>query len=79
MIDVDIWMADVGSLPQVTKPTPTSILQLTAAALDWPVRYLSRGMFFSKVEEVPANPQAYDEKLASKLWSLSADIAGLPE
>ncbi|KAG0627544.1 hypothetical protein M758_2G209700 [Ceratodon purpureus] len=63
----------------VTKPSPTPILQLTAAALDWPVRFLSRGMFFSKVEEVPANPQAYDEKLASKLWSLSADIAGLPE
>jgi len=63
----------------VTKPNSPPIFGLTAAALDWPVRYLSRGLFFSKVVQVPANPQAYDEDLASKLWSLSADVAGVSE
>ena len=74
-------MADAGCyfLSQVTKPTPNPVFQLAAGVLDWPVRYLSRGMLFSEVQEVPANPQAYDEKLASKLWSLSADIAGLSD
>jgi hypothetical protein len=34
--------------------------------------------FLSKCKEVPANPIAYDANLASKLWILSAEIAGLP-
>ncbi|CAM6004670.1 unnamed protein product [Sphagnum balticum] len=32
----------------------------------------------SNCKEVPANPIAYDANLASKLWTLSAEIAGLP-
>ncbi|CAK9863954.1 unnamed protein product [Sphagnum jensenii] len=34
--------------------------------------------FLSNCKEVPANPIAYDANLASKLWTLSAEIAGLP-
>ena len=66
------------ALMQVTKPTFSPILALCAATIDWPIRYLSRGLFCNKVLEVPAAPPAYDERLASKLWDLSADIAGLP-
>ena len=63
---------------QVTKAAFSRVNLICAILLDWPIRYLSRGWLFSKVFEVPANPQAYDEALASKLWDFSADIASLP-
>lgn len=63
----------------VTSPNSIPLLGLLAATFDWPIRCLSKGAFFSKVVEVSAARQAYDEKVASNMWSLSASIAGLPD
>jgi hypothetical protein len=63
---------------QAVQPRPSTFFGMCGAALDWPIRNLSRGWLLSEVKEVPANPIAYDTNLASKLWTLSADIANLP-
>ncbi|KAH9542587.1 hypothetical protein CY35_13G015400 [Sphagnum magellanicum] len=64
--------------PVAVQPRPSTFFGMCGAALDWPIRNLSRGWLLSEVKEVPANPIAYDTNLASKLWTLSADIANLP-
>ncbi len=63
---------------QTVRPRPSTFFGICGASLDWPIRNLSRGWLLSEVKEVPANPIAYDTNLASKLWTLSADIANLP-
>jgi WW domain-containing oxidoreductase len=54
------------------------LVTLAHSLLDWPLRRLSGGRLLAQTRCVPAAPLAYDASLASQLWELSADAAGLP-
>ncbi|MEW5307215.1 MAG: hypothetical protein WDW36_009623 [Sanguina aurantia] len=46
--------------------------------LDWPVRSLSSFKLASQTKAVRSSTQSYDQKLATELWDVSADVAKLP-
>jgi hypothetical protein len=46
--------------------------------MDWPLRYLTGSLLFSKTMPVKSSAASYNKKIAKELWDVSADIVKLP-
>lgn len=76
--DFRLYARGAFTWPTLTNVTyPSSWRGLLHSTIDWPLRNLSRGLFASKTVPVRANLDAYNVKIAEKLFQASAKQVGV--